>query len=279
MDTRAIAQPSRGRRGKEGSAAASRARPPACAGRGHARRSTLPAAALPSRNRCALARGDRYASPRHAQNGNATSASSMGDVTDIPRPPLQHTRRGCGSRCRPFDRIRHADRRGRVALLVLHDDRRPFALEIKSLESALRVRQQILTACEAAEIEQDPERRKAWRTFVVGGGASGVEIARRIADPHTTRSPANSAPPIRAARTSCSSKPQNVCCRPSRHSSRDKRNSRSSTSASPCRSAPRSQTSTDSQPGPPGPRDIRNRIPTRTIPCAAGSSDANLRAS
>ncbi len=64
-----------------------------------------------------------------------------------------------------------------------HDDWRPFALEIKSLESALRVRQQILTAFEAAEIEQDPERREAWLTFVVvGGGATGVEMAGQIAE-------------------------------------------------------------------------------------------------
>ena len=64
-----------------------------------------------------------------------------------------------------------------------HDDWRPFALEIKSLESALRVRQRILTAFEAAEIEHDPERREAWLTFVVvGGGATGVEMAGQIAE-------------------------------------------------------------------------------------------------
>jgi NADH:ubiquinone reductase (H+-translocating) len=64
-----------------------------------------------------------------------------------------------------------------------HDSWRPFALEIKSLESALRVRQRILTAFEAAEIEQDPERREAWLTFVVvGGGATGVEMAGQIAE-------------------------------------------------------------------------------------------------
>ena len=64
-----------------------------------------------------------------------------------------------------------------------HDDWRPFALEIKSLESALRVRQRILTAFEAAEIEQEPERSEAWLTFVVvGGSATGVEMAGQIAE-------------------------------------------------------------------------------------------------
>jgi NADH:ubiquinone reductase (H+-translocating) len=64
-----------------------------------------------------------------------------------------------------------------------HDEWRPFALEIKSLESALAVRRRIFTAFEAAEIEQDPKRRDAWLTFVVvGGGPTGVEMAGQIAE-------------------------------------------------------------------------------------------------
>ncbi len=64
-----------------------------------------------------------------------------------------------------------------------HDEWRSFALEIKSLESALGVRRRIFTAFEAAEIEQDPKRREAWLTFVVvGGGPTGVEMAGQIAE-------------------------------------------------------------------------------------------------
>jgi NADH dehydrogenase len=64
-----------------------------------------------------------------------------------------------------------------------HDEWRPFALEIKSLESALRVRRRIFSAFEAAEIERDPKRRDAWLTFVVvGGGPTGVEMAGQIAE-------------------------------------------------------------------------------------------------
>ena len=64
-----------------------------------------------------------------------------------------------------------------------HDEWRPFALEIKSLESALEVRRRIFTAFEAAEIERDPNRREAWLTFViVGGGATGIEMAGQIAE-------------------------------------------------------------------------------------------------
>jgi len=56
-----------------------------------------------------------------------------------------------------------------------HEDWRTVALEVKSLESALAVRQRILSAFEAAEMEPDPERRRDWLTFVVvGGGPTGV---------------------------------------------------------------------------------------------------------
>jgi NADH:ubiquinone reductase (H+-translocating) len=64
-----------------------------------------------------------------------------------------------------------------------HDEWRPFALEIKSLESALAVRRRIFTAFEAAEIDHDPKRHEAWLTFVVvGGGPTGVEMAGQIAE-------------------------------------------------------------------------------------------------
>lgn len=64
-----------------------------------------------------------------------------------------------------------------------HDEWQRSALEIKSLESALAVRRRIFTAFEAAEVEQDPERRVAWLTFVVvGGGPTGVEMAGQIAE-------------------------------------------------------------------------------------------------
>jgi NADH dehydrogenase len=64
-----------------------------------------------------------------------------------------------------------------------HDEWRPFALEIKSVESALDVRRRIFTAFEAAEIEQDLQRRQAWLTFVVvGGGPTGIEMAGQIAE-------------------------------------------------------------------------------------------------
>jgi len=64
-----------------------------------------------------------------------------------------------------------------------HDDWRPFAPDVKTLENALEVRRRILIAFEAAEVEQDAARRAAWLTFlVVGGGPTGVELAGQIGE-------------------------------------------------------------------------------------------------
>ena len=82
------------------------------------------------------------------------------------------------------------------------DDWAPFAPGLKTLDDALEIRRRVLLAFEMAERETDPVKRAAWLTFVVvGGGATGVELAgtfaeiarhtlqgefRRI-DPHTAR--------------------------------------------------------------------------------------------
>jgi NADH:quinone reductase (non-electrogenic) len=64
-----------------------------------------------------------------------------------------------------------------------HDDWREHAAEVKSLESALGVRNRLLSAFEAAEGEPDPTRRAVWLTFVVvGAGPTGVEMAGQIAE-------------------------------------------------------------------------------------------------
>ena len=64
-----------------------------------------------------------------------------------------------------------------------HDEWREFAAEVKSLESALTVRSRILSAFEAAETEDDPDRKAAWLTFaIVGAGPTGVEMAGQIGE-------------------------------------------------------------------------------------------------
>jgi NADH:ubiquinone reductase (H+-translocating) len=64
-----------------------------------------------------------------------------------------------------------------------HEEWREFAPELKSIGGALQIRGRLLSAFEAAELEPDPERRRAWLTFaVVGAGPTGVEMAGQIAE-------------------------------------------------------------------------------------------------
>src|SRR4051812_26071929 len=64
-----------------------------------------------------------------------------------------------------------------------HDEWADAAPELKSIESLIDARGRILRAFEAAEVEQDPERRQAWLTFVVvGAGPTGVEMAGHIGE-------------------------------------------------------------------------------------------------
>jgi NADH:ubiquinone reductase (H+-translocating) len=64
-----------------------------------------------------------------------------------------------------------------------HDEWAQAAPELKSMESLLDARRRILRAFEAAELEQDAERRQAWLTFViVGAGPTGVEMAGQIGE-------------------------------------------------------------------------------------------------
>jgi NADH dehydrogenase len=64
-----------------------------------------------------------------------------------------------------------------------HDEWEPHAPGLKTLEDATSIRRRVLLAFEHAEREADPGRRRAWLTFViVGGGATGVELAGAIAE-------------------------------------------------------------------------------------------------
>jgi NADH dehydrogenase len=129
-----------------------------------------------------LAPGDIAIPLRHVLRGYPSVDVVMGEVTgfDVARrevvfdPPAGRT----GSRL------------GYAGLIVAggsdyayfgHDDWRSVALEVKSLDSALRVRGRILAAFEAAEL--DPDHASSWLTFVVvGAGPTGVEIAGQIAE-------------------------------------------------------------------------------------------------
>ena len=64
-----------------------------------------------------------------------------------------------------------------------HEEWRRHAPSLKTLDDAFEIRRRILLAFEHAERESDPLRRAAWLTFVViGGGATGVELAGTLAE-------------------------------------------------------------------------------------------------
>jgi NADH dehydrogenase len=64
-----------------------------------------------------------------------------------------------------------------------HDGWRASAPGMKSIEEATTIRHKILYAFEVAERLTDPAERHAWLRFViVGGGATGVELAGAIAE-------------------------------------------------------------------------------------------------
>jgi NADH dehydrogenase len=64
-----------------------------------------------------------------------------------------------------------------------HPEWAAVAPGLKTIEDATEIRRRILIAFEAAEREADPERRRAWMTFVVvGGGPTGVELAGALGE-------------------------------------------------------------------------------------------------
>ena len=57
------------------------------------------------------------------------------------------------------------------------------APSLKTIDDALELRSRIFHAFEMAELEDDPEARRRWLTFVViGAGPTGVELAGQIAE-------------------------------------------------------------------------------------------------
>ncbi len=64
-----------------------------------------------------------------------------------------------------------------------HDDWKRSAPGLKTIEEATEIRSKILYAFEEAEKQHDPEKQRAWLTFViVGAGATGVELAGALGE-------------------------------------------------------------------------------------------------
>jgi NADH dehydrogenase len=72
---------------------------------------------------------------------------------------------------------------GAVPSYFGNDGWQEYAPGLKSIEDAVHMRSRVFHAFEAAEREPDPERRRAWLTFVVvGAGPTGVELAGALGD-------------------------------------------------------------------------------------------------
>jgi len=102
----------------------------------------------------------------------------LGEVTavDVPQQRVM-----LADRSIPFDFLVVAT--GSTHSYFGHDDWRPFAPGLKSIDDATAIRRRILAAFEAAEMEPDPLRRQRLLQFViVGGGPTGVELAGTIAE-------------------------------------------------------------------------------------------------
>ena len=145
----------------------------------------VPAARLPGRDRGAVGR------PRSPRRCAASSSGSATPASCWPRRPGS-TSSGAGSSsagwrtaCRPsalgYDTLVVAG--GSQYSYFGHPEWAEHAPQLKSLDGALDIRTRILAAFEAAEVEPDPDRRRAWLTFVVvGAGPTGVEMAGQIAE-------------------------------------------------------------------------------------------------
>ena len=123
---------------------------------------------------------------RHILAGQRNATMLMAEVNGIDVAKRSVALEGGGEI--PYDYLVVAA--GSVNHYFGHDSWAPYAPALKTLDDALEIRARILTAYERAERESDPARRAAWLTFVViGGGATGVELAGTLAEiaRHTLR--------------------------------------------------------------------------------------------
>ncbi|GAB4195660.1 MAG: NAD(P)/FAD-dependent oxidoreductase [Coleofasciculaceae cyanobacterium] len=125
-----------------------------------------------------LSAGDISSPLRAVLSGNKNTQVLMGEVTDVD-PKQQKI-------------ILHDEELSYDTLIVAtgvshhyfgNEQWAEKAPGLKTVEDALDIRRRIFLAFEAAEKETDPQKRRAWLTFViVGGGPTGVELAGAVAE-------------------------------------------------------------------------------------------------
>ncbi len=103
----------------------------------------------------------------------------LGEAIDIDPTAKKVTLRDGGTV--PYDSLIVAT--GSQSSYFGHEDWKIWAPGLKTIEDATMMRHKILLAFEAAERTTDPDQRRAWLTFViVGGGATGVELAGALCE-------------------------------------------------------------------------------------------------
>jgi NADH dehydrogenase len=118
------------------------------------------------------------ASPlRHILSGNRNTSVWLAEVTDI---DVEARMLVLDGRALPYDTlIVAAGARNHYFGKDWHE----VAPGLKTIEDATEIRRRILYAFEAAEIEPDSAKRRAWLTFVlIGGGPTGVELAGAVGE-------------------------------------------------------------------------------------------------
>ena len=160
-----------------------------------------------------------------------------------------------------------------------HDEWSADAAEVKSLESALTVRSDILAAFEAAEIERDPERRA--RVADVRGGRRRPD-RRRDGRPDRRARPRHAARRLPHRRSEQRPHParrgrRSRAHRRSRRRCRRRPRTRCASSASRRCSAAPSSTSTSTASPSSRPDGGTRRIPARTVVWAAGVTASEPR--
>jgi NADH:quinone reductase (non-electrogenic) len=115
---------------------------------------------------------------RHILRTQQNATVLMEEVAGVdPRQKVVHTNFGD----LPYDYLVIAT--GAMHSYFGHDDWAPFAPGLKRIEDATRIRRSILIAFEQAEVIADWAEQRRLLTFViVGGGATGVEMAGAIAE-------------------------------------------------------------------------------------------------
>jgi NADH dehydrogenase len=118
---------------------------------------------------------------RRQRNARVMLAEATGFDLGARRVALGRLANGEKSEALPYDSLVVAG--GSQYSYFGHPEWEADAPQLKSLDGAMDIRTRVLGAFEAAEVEEDPQRRAAWLTFVVvGAGPTGVEMAGQIAE-------------------------------------------------------------------------------------------------